>query len=93
MWYSVDDDERFECKDQNLWSNCIDRSYAEECAEDFEHEHDGWESSWPHNFTLYETEDGPAVATFCVDRDYKAVFYAKRVTDSNMRKQDDTPKV
>ncbi len=49
---------------------------AEECAQDFHGNHDGWESRWPREFTLYESEDGPALATFQIEREAVPMFTA-----------------
>ncbi|WOE32790.1 MULTISPECIES: hypothetical protein [unclassified Acinetobacter] len=31
--------------------------FADDCAEDYYDNHDGWESTWPLEFHLYESED------------------------------------
>lgn len=46
---------------------------AQECAEDFHNEHDGWESRWPRNFTLLD-DSGNELGTFKVDREYEPSF-------------------
>ena len=53
---------------------------AEECAEDYYYNHDGWEASWPSDMYLRETEDGPVVVTFSVDMEATPSFsaYEKR---------------
>lgn len=73
-WYSIDDDDyRFELVTVHRrdWSEC-----AVEAAEDYHFNHDGWESSWPLNITLYESEDGPAVAKYEVERETVPEFHA-----------------
>ena len=54
----------------------IDWLTAQECAEDYYHNHDGWESSWPQLVYLRESEDGPIVAAFNVDMEAVPQFYA-----------------
>lgn len=52
---------------------------AEQCAEDFHSNHDGWEVVWPREFVLYETEDGPTLARFEVDMEARPEFSASRL--------------
>ncbi len=52
---------------------------AQDCAEDYHGNHDGWESSWPLTFILYASEEGPEIARFEVERESEPVFYATRV--------------
>lgn len=52
---------------------------AVDAAEDYHSNHDGWESSWPLDITLYETKDGPAIATFEVERETVPEFHAKQI--------------
>lgn len=51
---------------------------AEKCAKDFHSNRDGFECSWPREFTLYAERDGSAIATFDVDLDVEPVFGARR---------------
>lgn len=77
MWYSVNESNyRHECKTSHL---SIDRQadlemMANQCAENFFNEHDGWECSWPIDITLYETEDDPVVAKLSVEMEAQPVF-------------------
>lgn len=48
---------------------------AEECAEDYHGNHDGWEHSWPADFYIYSME-GKLLGVFEVDRQSTPVFYA-----------------
>jgi hypothetical protein len=48
---------------------------AELCAQDFYSEHDGWEVSWPTEIKLYESHDGPALATLEVGIEMEPRFY------------------
>jgi hypothetical protein len=56
-------------KDDRRW-------FAEECAQDYHWNHDGWEASWPMKISIAETEDGPIIETFEVEREAEPVFYA-----------------
>lgn len=52
------------------------RDVAIDAAEDFHSNHDGWESVWPMDFTIYESEEGPAVGRFEVERETVPQFHA-----------------
>jgi len=52
---------------------------AQEAAEDYFTNHDGWESNWPLTIALHETEGGPEKCRFRVDLETEPVFCAKRV--------------
>ncbi len=53
-------------------------SVAELAAYDYHSRHDGWESGWPLDITLFtETED--CLGTFSVDRDVEPVFSARKI--------------
>jgi hypothetical protein len=45
---------------------------AEHCAEDYHNNHDGWESSWPLEFRIWE--DGVLVARISVERESRPHF-------------------
>ena len=60
-------------------SNEMDRWMAQEAADDYHSNHDGWEATWPLTFSLHETEDGPEVARFEVERECQAVFWAAAI--------------
>lgn len=49
---------------------------ATDLADDYHHNHDGWESSWPLELRIYE--DDVEVARFSVEREAQPVFYAWR---------------
>jgi hypothetical protein len=90
-WYSVDGNERLSCEtdweieaylsdipgmvetDSTRYHDWV----VEDCAEDYHHNHDGYESRWPLKFTLYATEDGPALGVFDVEREYEPTFSAR----------------
>lgn len=52
---------------------------AEEAANDYHSNHDGWESSWPLTFRLFKTEDGPPLGDFEVAMEYEPVFSGRPV--------------
>lgn len=83
VWYSTWDDEyryslELDSPHYNLTRPIEQQDVAARCAKDYRDEHDGWESKWPIDFTIYESEDGPALATFTVEQDFEPVFYARR---------------
>jgi hypothetical protein len=84
VWYSssdYEDPERY-CLElmptENLHRPLEQRSIAERCADDFYHNYDGWESLWPRDVTLYESEDGPPLASFEVECEVVTEFCARR---------------
>ncbi len=81
VYYSVvehDEASRYRLA-ETTW-NFADPDYlAEECAENYHNEHDGWESEWPLTFVLYETENGPERARMSVDRESVPSFTATKV--------------
>ena len=52
------------------------RDAAVDAAEDYHGNHDGWESAWPIDFYIYESEDGPPVGRFEVERETVPQFHA-----------------
>lgn len=56
-----------------------DRWMAQEAAGDYHANHDGWEATWPLEFSLHETEGGPEIARFEVQREAEPVFYASAI--------------
>ena len=48
---------------------------AEECADDYHTDHDGWESSWPITFVIWG-EQGQELGSCEVERDTEPVFRA-----------------
>jgi hypothetical protein len=52
---------------------------AQDAAEDYHHNHDGWEhSSWPIEIHLYD-ENEKILGKFSVDRDVEPVFSARKI--------------
>lgn len=54
----------------------VDTHLAEECAEDYHYNHDGWEASWPLTICIRTEENGPVVGRFEVDRETVPSFVA-----------------
>lgn len=56
-----------------------DLSYvAEQAADDFHTNHDGWECSWPRQFKIIGPDD-TVLGEFEVDRDVEPVFSAHKL--------------
>lgn len=75
--YSVESDEKFE------FNSSFDLSYdpeyiAELAAEDYHSCHDGWESSWPLPFTIFDN-CGILLGKYEVDREAVPSFSAREV--------------
>ena len=49
-------------------------------AEDFFHNHDGWECSWPLNFRVWK-ENGELIGDFKVEMEAVPEFYVIRITN------------
>lgn len=77
-WYRIPDD----CPDsfyrfETVWNIASECGYViESAAEDFFNNRDGWEHSWPMEFTLHETENGPELARGEVELEHEPVFRA-----------------
>lgn len=84
IWYSSSDEDgptRYQLTlrgPYNITRPIEQSDIAQQCADDFHHNHDGWECHWPRDITLYATEDGPPLASFEVDREAVPLFYATR---------------
>jgi hypothetical protein len=76
IWYRclADGDESF-CEFETTEDD-FDIFMAQEAAQDYWDNHDGWEASWPLEFSLHETEGGAEVARFAVQMEAEPVFYA-----------------
>ncbi len=74
-WYSVVHDG--ETKYELDGSVRVLGDVAEKAAEDYYHNHDGWEVGWPLEFLIYETKDGPPVGRFDMEREDVPTFYAR----------------
>lgn len=58
-----------------------DRYTAQDLAQDYHNEHDGWESSWPLTFVLLD-DDGTKKARYSIEREVEPVFYAAAIPPS-----------
>jgi hypothetical protein len=65
--------------DAHSFESCLGGSWlAEEAAEDYHTNHDGWEDSWPIDFAV-ETSPG-TIEVFTVNREVVASFLAHKKT-------------
>ena len=71
-----DPDERFNCPCS--WDKSDDLG-AEECAEDYYSNHDGWKGTWALTFILFDV-GGKEVGRFLVERELVESFTASEVT-------------
>ena len=77
VFYSVDEVCEWSVYEMNTAGDSFDKYVAEECAQDYHDNHDGWElQSWPYTFSLRGTEDGPVHVRFAVDREAVPSFTA-----------------
>jgi len=84
VWYSVNDsdDERhaLRCDTRHTQQRINGTAMlAELCADDYHSNHDGWESRWPLTLSLFESEDGPELARFEIEREARPTFVAHRI--------------
>lgn len=57
----------------------IDEEEAEACAEDFFHNHDGFEANWPLTFAIFDGFTGPEIGRWEVALDYEPSFNAAQL--------------
>lgn len=69
--YALDDFYNIESN----WNENQGEYLAEDCAEDYHSNHDGWEAYWPLTITLAR-EDETIIGTFSVEREHKPEFFA-----------------
>jgi len=60
--------------DDDSWND----SLAEQCAEDWHNNKDGWEGDWPRVFSLYRAKTGPAFARYEVEVETVPQFNATK---------------
>jgi hypothetical protein len=65
------------------FTEAIGCDLAEEVGYKHQCEDAGANSNWPITVILYESEDGPEVARFEVDRDFQAIFTATEIEKSD----------
>lgn len=66
--------------DYDLEDGTWNDSIAEQCADDWHSNHDGWEAQWPRVFVLYADKEGPELARFEVERETVPHFMAMPVS-------------
>lgn len=72
-YFTVNDqDQVFECPKVEDISDYD----AQECAEQYYHEHDGWEDTWPIMLGMKDTEDGPVIQMYKVEMEAVPHFSA-----------------
>lgn len=82
LYYTTHDDDhahRYQVTliaDYDLTDDTWSDSIAEQCADDWHCNHDGWEASWPRVFSLYRDKTGPSFASFTIEREYEPCFSA-----------------
>jgi hypothetical protein len=59
---------------ESVWDDESTEYIAEECAEDFYENQDGWEASWPINFYLFEDGKDDYFAVVEVHLDFTPTF-------------------
>lgn len=89
IWYSCEgSDQRFAISvtDRFCEGRPIEQKWAaQQCAEDWFHEHDGWEASWPRDFSLYAEESGgEPIATLCVEMEAVPDFMATHKSPNSL---------
>lgn len=57
----------------------IDEEEAEACAEDYFHNHDGFEANWPLTFAIFDGFTGPEIGRWEVELEYKPSFSAAQL--------------
>lgn len=68
-----------DCYDlSSSWGDDDLKYVAEEAAEDYFHEHDGWECNWPLEFLILDIT-GKELGLFEVDMEAKPDFHAAKV--------------
>lgn len=67
--------------DYDLRDDSWNDTIAEQCAEDWHGNHDGWEANWPRVFTLYATKNGPSFGKFEIDRETVPQFNAVQLKE------------
>ena len=77
-WYCIPADcpESF-YRFETIWDIGNECRYVfEDAAENFFNDHDGWEHSWPIEFTLHDSENGTKLAQGTVDLFHQPEFHA-----------------
>ncbi len=77
-FYSIDN--AADCYEiESIWDIEEDGEYlAEDAAENYHSEHDGWEDTWPIKINLHKEDEGDVVATYGVDLEHTPTFSATK---------------
>ena len=82
IWYSVephDSRRMFHTHDNvDITNDCEADEAAEDCAQNYHYQGSGMDRTWPLEFALYESADGPEVARRMVEREAVPEFTAIR---------------
>lgn len=54
---------------------------AEDCAEDYFDNHDGWEAIWPLEITLYNLDETRIIGKFRVELEQRPHFSATKINE------------
>ncbi|HEM6651489.1 hypothetical protein [Acinetobacter pittii] len=61
--------------DKQAWLESDLDFVSNQCAQDYWDNHDGWESTWPLEISIFETETAEApIATYIVDMEMEPSF-------------------
>lgn len=73
LYYTVVEDDR----SYGPINECLEDA-AETAASDYHHHHNGWESSWPLTFIIFD-ENRNELGRWMVEREARPVFCAERI--------------
>ena len=81
FYYSINEDTDQCFKVVSHWESIENAGayLAEEAAEDYHDNHDGWEATWPLIINLHETENGQIIKSFDVDRETVPQFSSSEI--------------
>lgn len=58
-------------------SSCFEQDVAEDAAEDYYYNCDGWEDTWPLTFFIFD-ENGKDVGVFDIEKECSPIFCAQK---------------
>jgi len=76
--YSTSHDLEYSHTAESVWGSDDADYVAQDCAENYHNQHDGWESSWPVEMTIWR-EDGTLLGRFSVELEHEPSFSAREV--------------
>lgn len=76
-WYAVLDHASDRYRLDTVFHDLSDQ--VVDAAEDYWNNHDGWESGWPLDFAIYESEDGQELGVFKVEMETVPEFSAREL--------------